>query len=418
MQAGQKNSKLHSILLLAAGTALMTAGLPRTAGAQVGPPLPPPAALIAPASPATAEWTAQDIAQLARALRHAAANGLDAAALRREVAAAAPGDNVVLDRVALSYARALASGVVDPSGLHDVFTLPTNRPDLRAGLQTALAGHRIAAWLASLPPQDEEYRALSQAYLAARAAAHAHPGSHALSGKARTLAVNLERRRWLARAPAATRIDVNVAAARLWFWRDGALVDSRKVVAGSPHHETPLIAASFSRIVTNPPWNVPASIARREILPKGAGYLARHDMRVVDGRVVQAPGPGSALGLVKFDLDDDQDIYLHDTPAQAAFDREDRNLSHGCIRVEDAVGFARLVAETFGVADQFDERLASGDTRSVSLGAEVPVRLLYETAYVDDGQVAFAPDVYGWDSDLAAALGMGEAIAAPVGDRS
>jgi murein L,D-transpeptidase YcbB/YkuD len=405
-------------LLAAAGAVLMTVGLPRTALAQAEAPLPPPPSLAAPALAPTPDWTARDVAQLAQALRHATAHGLDAAALRREVAAAGPGDNVGLDRVALAYARALASGVVDPAGLHDVFTLPTNRPDLRAGLQAALAGHRVADWLASLPPQDDGYRALSHAYLAARAAAQAHPGSAALRGKARTLAINLERRRWLAREPAATRIDVNIAAARLWFWRDGMLLDTRKVVAGSPRHETPLIAASFSRIVTNPPWNVPASIARREILPKGAGYLARHGMRMVDGRVVQDPGPDSALGLVKFDLEDDQDIYLHDTPAQAAFDREDRNLSHGCIRVEDAVGFARLVAETYGVADQFDERLASGDTRSVSLGADVPVRLLYETAYLDDGRLRFAPDVYGWDADLAAAMDMTDRLAAPLGDRS
>jgi len=85
------------------------------------------------------------------------------------------------------------------------------------------------------------------------------------------------------------------------------------------------------------------------------------------------------------------------------------------VRVEDAVGFAHLVAEQFGAADQFDDRLASGETASVSLDADVPVRLLYLTAYADDGEVRFAKDAYGWDADLAQALGLGDgALAIPV----
>jgi murein L,D-transpeptidase YcbB/YkuD len=148
--------------------------------------------------------------------------------------------------------------------------------------------------------------------------------------------------------------------------------------------------------------------------------MARHGMRMVDGRVVQEPGPDSALGQVKFDLDDDQAIYLHDTPYQSAFERSNRNLSHGCIRVEDAVGFARLVTESFGVADRFEDRLATGDTGSVSLGSDVPVRLIYETAYVEDGEVRFTRDPYGYDAKLAEALGLADpdAMAVPVSGRT
>ncbi|WP_297694298.1 L,D-transpeptidase family protein [Phenylobacterium sp.] len=360
-------------------------------------------------------WTPEATAALEASLRSAHAQGLDASVLAHALDAAGPGDPGRLTAVALAYARALAFGVVDPKRVHETFSLQTNRGDLAGELHAALAERRLGAWLASLPPHDETYRALSQAYLGARVASRAHPGNAGLRARARTLALNLERLRWLDRSPPPTRIDVNVAAARLWFLVDGAVLDSRKVVAGARGHETPLLQASFRRIVVNPPWIVPQKIAAKEILPKGRRYLARHDMRIVDGRVIQEAGPDSSLGAVKFDLDDDQDIYLHDTPEQAAFERADRHLSHGCVRVEDAVGFAHLVAEQFGAADQFDDRLASGETASVSLDADVPVRLLYLTAYVDDGEVRFAKDAYGWDADLAQALGLGDgALAIPV----
>jgi murein L,D-transpeptidase YcbB/YkuD len=353
------------------------------------------------AAPVTA-WREADVAALRNALAGASAHGLDASELRKALRTTSPEDAARMDRIALTYARALAFGVVDPKRLHETFSLEVNQRALEGELNAALRQGRLRAWLASLAPQGEEYRALSAAYLAARA------GPKTDAARARTLALNLERLRWLDRHPDATRIDVNVAAAKLWFFKDGALLDSRKVVVGAPGHETPLLQASFRRIVVNPPWNVPAKIARKEILVKGSGYMERHNMRRVDGRVVQDPGPDNSLGQVKFDLQDDQDIYLHDTPVQSAFERADRHLSHGCVRVEDAVGFARLVAEQFGAADRFEDRLATGETGTVSLGAEVPVRMLYLTAYADEGDVRIVKDRYGWDAKLAQALGLAD----------
>jgi murein L,D-transpeptidase YcbB/YkuD len=225
--------------------------------------------------------------------------------------------------------------------------------------------------------------------------------------RARTLAVNLERLRWLARDPPANRIDVNIAAAELWVYRDGSVVDRRKVIVGTAKHETPPLEASFSRLVVNPPWYVPKDIARREILPKGRGYMARNGMVMSEGRVMQKPGPKSALGQVKFDLQDDHDIYLHDTPTKALFDRAGRHLSHGCVRVEGAVGLAESLAGAAGRRPELEEALAANATRTIALGAEVPVRLLYLTAVMEDGAVRLAPDAYGWDDGVAQALGLG-----------
>jgi murein L,D-transpeptidase YcbB/YkuD len=234
---------------------------------------------------------------------------------------------------------------------------------------------------------------------------------HALNGgpqlRARTLAVNLERLRWLARDPPPTRIDVNIAAAQLTVYRDGVEAVQRRVIVGAPGHETPPLEASFSRIVVNPPWYVPATIARREILPKGHGYLARNRMVWRDGRIIQKPGPDSSLGQVKFDLQDDHAIYLHDTPTKRLFGRSVRQLSHGCVRVEDAVGLAETLAGAAGRLSDLEDALAASATRTVHLGADVPVRLLYLTAFAEGGEVRFAPDAYGWDDAVAQALGLG-----------
>jgi murein L,D-transpeptidase YcbB/YkuD len=225
--------------------------------------------------------------------------------------------------------------------------------------------------------------------------------------KARRVAVNLERLRWLERKPPLTRIDVNTAASTLAYIEDGKVEWVTPVVPGRPGRETPQLQASFSRLVVNPPWYVPSSIARREILPKGPTYLRRHHMRRDGERVIQSPGPWAALGQVKFDMQDRYAIYLHDTPAKAVFDRSQRHLSHGCVRVRDAVVFARRLAEASGEGDRFDRILRSGRTGVVPLASSIPVRLIYQTALVGEGGVVtFRPDVYGWDVRTAAAIGL------------
>ena len=100
--------------------------------------------------------------------------------------------------------------------------------------------------------------------------------------------------------------------------RDGKAADTRRVVVGEPGHETPELASPLYRLAANPTWTVPRSIEEREIAPKGEAYLRRNDMERRDGWIVQRSGPRNSLGLVKFDLRNDQEIYLHDTPAKGA----------------------------------------------------------------------------------------------------
>ena len=224
--------------------------------------------------------------------------------------------------------------------------------------------------------------------------------------RARQLAVALERLRWLERSAPATRIDVNTAAAFLNYWRDGQHRDQRRVVVGEPDWETPQLGSPIFALVANPDWVVPDSIVEDEISKKSPAWLRRNNFTRKNGRWVQEPGPESALGLVKFAMENDQSIYLHDTPHKALFGQPKRHESHGCVRVEDAPGFARKLAQEDGILDQFDKAMQKDEETQVQLKSKVPVRLMYHTAFLgSDGKISFVQDVYGWDNDVAAALG-------------
>jgi murein L,D-transpeptidase YcbB/YkuD len=224
--------------------------------------------------------------------------------------------------------------------------------------------------------------------------------------RARQLAVALERLRWMERQSPATRIDVNTAATFLTYWRDGQLTDERRVVVGQPDWETPQLGSPLFQLVANPTWTVPKSIEEDELSKKSAAYL--RDQRIVrkDGWLVQEPGPKNALGEVKFNMKNGEAIYLHDTPAKALFTQNQRHRSHGCVRVQDAIGFARMIAQADGISEEFNEAMATGDETFVGLKTDIPVRLMYHTAFVGtDGKIRFVQDAYGWDNDVAAALG-------------
>jgi len=227
--------------------------------------------------------------------------------------------------------------------------------------------------------------------------------------RARALAVAMERMRWLERTPPATRIDVNIAAGRLAYWRDGKLADTRKVVVGKPGKETPQLGSPIYRLVANPTWTVPRSIQNGEIAKKGSAYLRRNDMAWKDGWIVQQPGPQNALGLVKFDMKNEHSIYLHDTPAKSLFDEVQRQRSHGCVRVEDALGFAQMLARDEGILDEWQKARATGKESFVDLPRAIPVRLYYQTVLFDDaGEPVVRADPYGWNGAVAAALGFPE----------
>lgn len=223
--------------------------------------------------------------------------------------------------------------------------------------------------------------------------------------RARAVAIAMERLRWLERTPPATRIDVNLAAARLTYWRDGKIAESRKVVVGEPDRETPQLGSPIFRLVANPTWTIPRSI-EGETAAKGAAYLKANNIAHKDGWLVQQPGPKNSLGRVKFDMLNDQAIYLHDTPAKQLFAMVQRQRSHGCVRIDDALGFAEILARDEGVTDQWHEARGTGKETFVKLPKQIPVRMLYQTVLFDDaGDPIVRNDPYGWDDRVGTALG-------------
>ncbi|HEV8407987.1 MAG TPA: L,D-transpeptidase family protein, partial [Sphingomicrobium sp.] len=178
------------------------------------------------------------------------------------------------------------------------------------------------------------------------------------AGLARECAIAMERLRWLDRNPSPTRIDVNTAATFLDYWRDGQHLDRREVVAGEPDKQTPQIQAPIVNLVAYPKWRVPDSIADKEVATKSREWLRSNNFTVDNGHWVQQSGPKNSLGIVKFDMDDKQQIYLHDTPAKALFGLPERHRSHGCVRIQNAVAFATAIASEEGIDDKFQQAMA------------------------------------------------------------
>ena len=433
------------------------------------------------------DWNNKTEKQLREAIANAPAHGL-----KPDLFVKGGEDGAALTDAALKYASALANGYADPSQLHEVYTIPHPKTDVRQGLADAIQKGDVKSWLESLAPQTDEYRALSQAHVhylqlaqkaktqpipagkpikpgghdpragAIRASliangiltppqqpaqrngaaqAAAAPSSNQYSPdlvaavkkvqaewgikpdgviggatldvlnagpgyRARQLAIAMERLRWLPRNPPGTRIDVNTAASVLDYWRDGARADRRVVVNGEPDKPTPQLQAPIVRLVAKPTWNIPEGIAAKELATKSPGWLAQNGYVQKDGKWIQQSGPKNSLGLVKFDMDDKEAIYLHDTPAKAVFGLDERHRSHGCVRVQNAVQFATSLAQEQGILDEFQKAMSQDDEKFIKLKNPIPVRLLYQTAYWDGSAVRFARDVYGWDDNVAKALGL------------
>ena len=224
-----------------------------------------------------------------------------------------------------------------------------------------------------------------------------------ISQRIATLRYNLQRIQRENRVWGDRYIVVNVAATTYRLVENGTTVFERRVIVGRPNWPTPLLNGVINEIVLHPTWTVPPRIARLELLPRirrDAGYLADHDMRWVDGMIRQAAGPRNPLGKAKFVFPNDESIYLHDTNAPSLFQKAERFLSHGCIRLSNAEELAHslLDGEPGWNAQQLTERLTEVATERVRLTRPISVHIVYDTAWVDPaGTINFRDDVYERD---------------------
>ena len=217
--------------------------------------------------------------------------------------------------------------------------------------------------------------------------------------------VNLERQRWLPRPLPADRVWVNVAAERLVLYRADHPVFSTRVVVGEDveQNQSPEFRAMIDASFYNPPWVIPSDIVTAEILPKisrDPDYLTRNKMvMLANGEVEQLPGPDAGLGLIMFDMPNRFDVYLHDTPDKYIFNRDNRRISHGCIRVQNPRELAALLMRQ--PIDAIDQGIAMGSTTRNNLPTPVPVFVVYQTASADtDGTLHFYPDFYNRDPEV------------------
>ncbi|MCC7461595.1 MAG: L,D-transpeptidase family protein [Gammaproteobacteria bacterium] len=385
-----------------------------------------------------------------------------AAEVRVAAAAAAPGFlHYRLLREALGRYRSLSAAGPDPP------LPPLPRRSLRAGdvyAGTPELRRRLVA-LGDLPGEVEAASVplaagaadplrLDAALLAALARFQARHGLEPdgtlgrgtlaalnvpLTQRVRQIELTLERWRWL--PPFQSRqIIVNIPQFRLFALEStedrlsGTL--QMPVIAGRAYRETrtPVFTADIEFVVFRPYWDVPRSIALKEILPlvqARPGYLERNRMELVNGsgddspvveatpenlaalergelRLRQRPGEDNTLGLIKFVMPNGYGVYLHGTPGTRGFLLSRRDLSHGCIRVSDPAELAAYVLEGepgSWTAQAIDAASRAAAPRRVKLTRPVHVMLLYGTALAtEDGRILFFDDIYGLDRRLAELL--------------
>lgn len=344
----------------------------------------------------------------------------------------------------VKYANALQYGVIDPGKVFQRYAIETSEPD-SISVKQILETRQLSGYLDSIQPKDPQYVALQ----------HALTNHTALSGLSweesrRVLAVNLERLRWKNKPAAHKYVLVNIPDFHLDVIENGRSVLGMKVCVGKgrnpygeksllhnddtdkvdrPVHETPLLNSMIYEAQVNPAWNIPASIASKEIITQAKDdrfYLSNHNIDVFkNGQQVEAdsvdwstanpadytfkqePGDDNALGKLKFLFKNKFSVYMHDTNEKNAFDHRMRAVSHGCVRVEQPLELAKAL---FGNGSKYEliERNYQADKpepTDIALPKKIPVYIIYQTCWADpSGTLQYRKDVYGQDIILYANL--------------
>ncbi len=244
---------------------------------------------------------------------------------------------------------------------------------------------------------------------------------------------NMERERWMPDDLGPRHVLVNIPGFDLTVVDNNAVVMVMPVIVGTKVRRTPIFASAITSLIWNPTWSVPTKLAREDILPKlrdNPNYLAEQHIALYDGsfsggrinpaaidwltfedinrfRLRQMPGAHNALGQVKFNIPNDFDVYLHDTPHREKFGKAVRTFSSGCVRVGKPLALADFLLADMPEwpPERRKQVLEKGETHLVALHTPVPVYLLYRTAWVDaQGVMQFREDIYGRDAQVIQAI--------------
>lgn len=247
--------------------------------------------------------------------------------------------------------------------------------------------------------------------------------------------IALERWRWLPADLGDRFVWVSPVGAAVSVMKQGNEVLAMRAIVGRPYRATPSFAATMNKVVINPTWTVPRSIAVADLLPvqqKDAGFFQRKRIRVFSNgknakeidpaeidwsaldknnfpyKLRQDSGPGNSLGRIKFAFPNPYDIFLHDTPGKFLFNLPNRTFSSGCVRIEKPLELASDLATTEWTTGDIQKDIDSGKTRAVNLLNPTPIYVVYMTTRVNaDGSVYFHEDVYARDAAVSKAWGVG-----------
>lgn len=244
----------------------------------------------------------------------------------------------------------------------------------------------------------------------------------------RKIAINMERLRWNGNSEE-PQILINIPSYELRMQTNGTTF-RHKVIVGKPTSPTPELQSFITYFETAPSWNVPKSIFIKELLPKvlsNPAYLENNNLSIYDrsGKIVegeelklvkrnpaaysmrQSPGCDNALGSIVFRFKNSFSIYLHDTPQKQFFDRGERALSHGCIRVQNAETLAARMLEQDGQPEKINamQKAVKQYKRKIfRLRQPVSLRIIYLTCEIGDQGITHYKDVYGEDKSMEYAL--------------
>lgn len=315
---------------------------------------------------------------------------------------------LALSRTLASYVKAMRS-VPRAAMSYESEALAPVVPTTRAVLAAAASARSLDSYVSTMGWMHPLYAPMREAI-----------GAESYSDAQRDqIWLNLERIRALPAYGSGRHVLIDAASARLWMYDNGRVVDSMKVVVGKRETQTPMMAGFLRYAVVNPYWNLPDDLmpsrVTDHVLREGAGYVAANrfqilpswddgapvlDPRKVDWHAVSAgtqtirarqlPGPGNFMGKVKFMFPNPQGIYLHDTPERADFAKEARQISNGCVRLEDAARLSRWLGTPL-------PRNLKAPEQRIELPEVVPVYITYLTALPENGRIAFRSDVYARD---------------------
>ncbi len=323
-----------------------------------------------------------------------------------------------LTQTVLTYARHVQAGRFPYTRVSRNIELPQPAPEPADILNAIVATQDADKALDAFSPRHEEYKKLKAMLAELRGASGAKKGD--ASRQIETIIANMERWRWYARDLGTAHVVVNQPDFTLRVMHEGRQVWTTRIVIGKPSMPTPLLSETMKHITVNPTWNVPPSIVHNEYLPALAQdptVLSRMGLRVSYSgggvHISQPPGPGNALGRIRFNFPNRFLVYQHDTPDKYYFAHEVRAYSHGCMRVQDPAKYAEVLLkiarpQEHWTAERITRMFGSSEQNLQLQPTPIWVHLTYQTAFVDSaGKLQMRRDVYNLDSRTLAAIKSG-----------